>query len=220
MRTKTYTSDAIDVTYDPNKCIHVAACVRGLPAVFDTSKRPWVQPWQAKAEAVAEVVERCPSGALHYQRKDGGEAESPSPITTVVATPNGPYYLRGDLQLAGQEGRETRLALCRCGASANKPFCDNSHRQIRFRDEGRLAREQDEAVDETGPLQIAPRANGSLRLHGPVEIRSFDGSQVYRCTAIALCRCGHSQEKPFCDATHRKIGFTTEATDPKGLEDL
>lgn len=220
MRIKTYTSETIDVTYDPAKCTHAAECVRGLPAVFDTRKRPWVQPWQADAGDVAQVIDRCPTGALHYLRKDGGPAETPSETNTIVVTPNGPYYLRGDLHLAGQDGQETRLALCRCGASANKPFCDNSHRHIQFRDAGRLHHQQDESLDADGPLTITPRPNGSLRLAGPLEIRSFDGSEVYRCTAAALCRCGHSQEKPFCDATHRKIGFNTESTDPKGLKDL
>ena len=51
-----YTSADIDVTYDAKRCIHAAECVRGLPAVFDTQKRPWVQPDNANADAVAEVV--------------------------------------------------------------------------------------------------------------------------------------------------------------------
>ena len=71
-----YTSADIDVTYDVKRCIHAAECVRGLPAVFDTKKRPWVQPDKANADTVAEVILRCPSGALHYERKDGGAAES------------------------------------------------------------------------------------------------------------------------------------------------
>lgn len=216
MSTKNYTSDAIDVSYDPQKCIHAAECVRGLPAVFNTRLRPWVQPWQADADVVAEIVERCPTGALHYRRKDGGADEAVEPANTVVVTPNGPYYLRGDLRLAEGQAPETRLALCRCGASANKPFCDNSHRQVGFRDPGRLARQQDEEAGAGGPLEIKPQPNRSLRLVGPLEIRSFDGNEVYRCTAAVLCRCGHSHEKPFCDATHRSIGFKTEAQDGTG----
>lgn len=68
---KTYTSETIDVSFDPARCIHAAECVKGLPQVFDTKKRPWINPQNASADQIAEVVERCPSGALEYQRKDG-----------------------------------------------------------------------------------------------------------------------------------------------------
>lgn len=58
--------------------------------------------------------------------------------TTVEIRPNGPLYLGGRLRLQTPGGRTTRqmyrVALCRCGASPNKPFCDNSHRLIGFRD--------------------------------------------------------------------------------------
>jgi CDGSH-type Zn-finger protein len=58
--------------------------------------------------------------------------------------PNGPLYVRGSIEVRDADGsifrRDTRLALCRCGQSRNKPFCDNSHRQAGFRDAGRLAR--------------------------------------------------------------------------------
>lgn len=68
---KTYTSETIDVSFEPARCIHAAECVKGLPQVFDTKKRPWIDPANATADQIAEVVERCPSGALEYHRKDG-----------------------------------------------------------------------------------------------------------------------------------------------------
>ena len=74
-KVKTYWSDDIVVAYDAGRCIHAAECVRGLPGVFDTGKQPWIQPANAAADAVAEVVMRCPTGALHFERKDGGAAE-------------------------------------------------------------------------------------------------------------------------------------------------
>ena len=126
-----YTSEAIDITYDARRCIHAAECVRGLPAVFDTDRRPWILPSGANAEAIAAVIERCPTGALHYTRRDGGAAESPSAQTTIAPVPGGPLYVRGLIQLRSADGRllveDTRVALCRCGQSQNKPFCDNSH---------------------------------------------------------------------------------------------
>jgi uncharacterized Fe-S cluster protein YjdI len=135
-----YTSEAIDVTYDARRCIHAAECVRGLPEVFDTDRRPWILPSGASADAIAAVIERCPSGALHYTRRDGGAAESPPEQTTITPVTGGPLYVRGLIQLRSADGslivEDTRLALCRCGQSENKPYCDNSHIGTGFDDAG------------------------------------------------------------------------------------
>ena len=80
---KSYWSDDLVVTYDAARCIHAAECVRGLPGVFDTGKRPWIQPGNAAADAVAEVVMRCPTGALHFERKDGGGTEQAPEQNTI-----------------------------------------------------------------------------------------------------------------------------------------
>lgn len=138
-----YTSENIVVYYQPRLCIHAAECVRGLPQVFDTAKKPWIQPENADADAIAEVVARCPSGALQFERLDGGEPEPIPPNLSAQLMPNGPIYLRGAMEVRDEAGKVlyegTRVALCRCGASSNKPFCDNSHLQTGFRAEsGRL----------------------------------------------------------------------------------
>ena len=65
-RLQTYETPEITVTFDPNICIHSGACVRGLRAVFDVSRRDWVRPAAAPAEDVAAQIRRCPSGALQY----------------------------------------------------------------------------------------------------------------------------------------------------------
>jgi uncharacterized Fe-S cluster protein YjdI len=131
-----YTGAALDVTYDAQRCIHAAECIRRLPAVFDKSKRPWVQLDQAAADQVAATVLACPSGALHYQGKDGLPAEPIPAHTTIRLAKNGPLYVHGDFTIVNGAGelvlKESRAALCRCGASANKPFCDNSHKRIGF----------------------------------------------------------------------------------------
>ena len=135
-----YTDDAIEITYDPHRCIHAAECIRELPAVFDSGRRPWIVPSAASADEIAKVIARCPSGALHFKRWDGGESETPELPTTVVATPGGPYYVRGLIQLKSADGtsvfEDIRMALCRCGQSHNKPFCDNSHFYCGFDDPG------------------------------------------------------------------------------------
>jgi uncharacterized Fe-S cluster protein YjdI len=64
---KPYTAEGITVTFDAAICEHSGNCVRGLPAVFDAGRRPWIQPAGAPAAEVAEAVRRCPSGALQYE---------------------------------------------------------------------------------------------------------------------------------------------------------
>ena len=66
---RTYDAETISVTYDASLCFHAAECVRGLPEVFHPDVRPWITPQAADADRVAEVVERCPSGALSHVRR-------------------------------------------------------------------------------------------------------------------------------------------------------
>jgi uncharacterized Fe-S cluster protein YjdI len=136
---KEYTAKAITVTFNPELCIHAAECVRGLPAVFDRNRRPWVQADAAPPEEIATVVGRCPTGALHFVRHDGGPAEPIPAETTIAPQPNGPLYVRGLVEIRNAAGdlvrRDTRLALCRCGQSQHKPFCDGTHRTIDFQAE-------------------------------------------------------------------------------------
>jgi Iron-binding zinc finger CDGSH type/Divergent 4Fe-4S mono-cluster len=114
----------------------VRNCVRGLPEVFNADARPWVVVDAADADAIAATIETCPTGALHYRRLDGGRQEEPSEDTTIEPRPNGPLFIRGLVRIVDRDGRlvreDTRLALCRCGASENKPFCDGSHRRVDF----------------------------------------------------------------------------------------
>jgi len=205
-----YTSEAIDVTFDAKRCIHAAECVRGLPTVFDRDRRPWAQPGNAGADDVAKVVTRCPTGALHFERNDGGEAEPIAGENIITLVEDGPLYVRGNVEIRAASGetafKETRLALCRCGASGNKPFCDNSHLQIQFREAGGLSTIQ-AAVAEQGSLTVTPLPNGPLLLRGRFEIRSADRQTSYHGTKAELCRCGGSRNKPFCDGTHRRNGF-------------
>jgi CDGSH-type Zn-finger protein/uncharacterized Fe-S cluster protein YjdI len=210
-----YKSDAIVVTYDLARCIHAAECIRGLPAVFDTRRRPWVQPENAAAGEIAAVIERCPSGALHYERLDGGTAEPTPGHNVIQAITDGPLYASGDLEITTPQGTvlldDTRVALCRCGASKNKPFCDNSHWEIDFAAPGTLApdrTEQDAETAQDGRLRIVLSENGPLELRGSFVIASEDADTAYAGGRAWLCRCGGSGSKPFCDETHRKNGFT------------
>jgi uncharacterized Fe-S cluster protein YjdI len=68
-RLQTYTAaDGFTVTFDPTRCTHSGKCVRGLPAVFDGKRRPWVLVSGADTTTIEEQVRRCPSGALQARR--------------------------------------------------------------------------------------------------------------------------------------------------------
>lgn len=69
MSRKDYVGKEVTVSFDPEVCRHAAECVRGLPEVFDTKKRPWIQPDNARGEQVTAQVARCPSGALRIERR-------------------------------------------------------------------------------------------------------------------------------------------------------
>jgi CDGSH-type Zn-finger protein/uncharacterized Fe-S cluster protein YjdI len=199
---------AITVSWSRRRCIHVAECVRGLPAVFEPGRVPWIEPAKAAADRVADVVRRCPTGALHFERHDGGAAEPAPAVNTVVPDPDGPFYLSGDVEVVAQDGvavvRDTRIALCRCGATKNRPFCDGSHWDAGFDDAGRLgeggAAPQDAAP--AGPLGVAFGAGGPLYLEGRFVLVSARGDARRELGGAELCRCGASRSKPFCDGSH------------------
>ena len=134
---RVYANDRIEVSWEPAFCIHAAECVRGLPAVFDSQRRPWIIVDNGSADEIGEVIRRCPTGALHFRRLDSGPQEPVPEQTTVQEQPNGPLFVRGNVAVFSQDHillrEDTRVALCRCGASENKPFCDGSHRKVGFR---------------------------------------------------------------------------------------
>jgi uncharacterized Fe-S cluster protein YjdI len=136
--TREYGTPEITVQWFASRCIHSANCVRALPRVFDPKRRPWVEPSAATADAIAEAVLRCPTGALHFVRHDGGPQEAPDVPTTLTPIRNGPLYVRGDMEARSLDGtsirRDTRMSLCRCGLAENIPFCDNTCRKMHWRE--------------------------------------------------------------------------------------
>lgn len=190
-------------------------CLRRAPQVFNTWEQPWVRVENGTVDEIVEAVERCPTGALHYESSDGSPLEQPQAINTVFVARNGPYYLRGDLEIVMHDGsilRETRASLCRCGASENRPFCDNAHRAARFFDPGTHVpvENADSPMATGGKLRITPQPNGSLRFEGTFELKDAMGQVIFKGEREWLCRCGGSGNKPFCDSTHKRNGFSTE----------
>lgn len=205
-------TDDLTIHFDGKTCIHARRCVLGLPGVFDPDARPWIQPGETPTDEIVAIIEACPSGALSYERKSGpGEAAPKS--NTVRVWENGPLEVRGDVRIEGQAPRH-RALICRCGRTANPPFCDNSHHDG-FQATGLPAFKGDKDTDlpaADGPVEISARENGSVMIAGNVEVIGSDGGRVARTGKAWLCRCGASGNKPFCDGSHGKIGFRKAGT--------
>jgi CDGSH-type Zn-finger protein/uncharacterized Fe-S cluster protein YjdI len=207
---KVYKGQGVSVQFNAARCIHAAECVHGLPAVFNPQARPWIQPSKATSDEVVAVVARCPTGALQARYDDGRAAEAVSPRNELHIVSDGPHHLRGDIELRDDSGkalaRETRMALCRCGASGNKPYCDNSHVGSGFKDEGTCS-PGEVAPLATGPLTLTLCTDGPVQCDGPVAIFDVFGEQATTLQQTWLCRCGASKNKPYCDGSHQAIGF-------------
>jgi len=134
---RVYRNAEIEVTWSPSFCTHIRACVGGAPEVFRPKERPWINVDAVDAQRILEVVDRCPTGALHARLLNEPEPVEAIDPTEVAVQQDGPLFVRGNVMVVGADGsvvrQDTRLALCRCGASGNKPFCDDSHYRIGFK---------------------------------------------------------------------------------------
>lgn len=136
---------------------------------------------------------------------------------------DGPLLVRSPLRVRGADAEETeegvakpKAALCRCGESTNKPFCDGTHRDTEFQASGpidttRAIPESEAAAgEEGGELVVTAHANGPLHFDGVVEMSGDGHEGSARYLKPWLCRCGASKNKPFCDGSHKEIGFEAE----------
>ena len=132
-KTKEYSKGELTVVWKPDLCYHSGNCVKGLPSVFKPDEKPWIQVDGATADAIMAQVDNCPSGALSYYLGTKDEEEH-QPFRAQVAA-NGPVILTGKVEIEMADGSKKvmeKCALCRCGASDNKPFCDGSHKKVDF----------------------------------------------------------------------------------------
>jgi CDGSH-type Zn-finger protein/uncharacterized Fe-S cluster protein YjdI len=197
----------ITIRFDTKRCIHSRHCVLEAPKVFRANTPgTWIHPEAASIEHVVHVAHNCPSGAISYERRDGGPPEAPPAVNVVRLRENGPYAVNAAIALSGTA--QTRATLCRCGRSNNKPYCDNSHIAAGFQATGEPATiESDPLEFRGGRLTVDPLPDGPLQLMGNVEICAGTGRTITRAQNARLCRCGASSTKPFCDGTHARIGF-------------
>ena len=209
----TYENDAIKVTWDKNRCIHAAKCVENLNSVFNTDQKPWIQPENASAEDVTDTVELCPTGALQYEMITGERTEKPASQNRITIAEDGPLYISGEIEVQNPDGEtiltDTRFAFCRCGASGNKPACDNTHLEEEWTGDAKADSSNMNRVDSEshGKLLIKLMKDGPAIVEGTYVLDSPESGSVTSDKGIALCRCGGSSKKPFCDGTHFHIGF-------------
>ncbi len=204
---KTYAGQDIEIEFEMKRCVHARSCFLKLPQVFDPSRRPWVDPDAAPAEEIAAMIRSCPSGALTFRRLDGGVEETPPQINRVAVLENGPLALAGDVTVG--EDKMPRATLCRCGKSANKPYCDYAHVKAEFTATGEPTTEAKQDELERGSGLVATAIpDGPLKLDGPMELTTGTGKGIGKMRRAFLCRCGASKNKPFCDGSHKEIGFT------------
>jgi CDGSH-type Zn-finger protein len=138
-RRETYTGKEITIHDNRALCAHAGICTDSLSAVWRMRQNPWIDPDAADATAIIDIIRECPSGALSYSVA-GVEQRDTNRTPAIQATKDGPYKVTGGVALDGQEwgdgASHEHYTLCRCGASKNKPFCDGTHWDIGFRDDG------------------------------------------------------------------------------------
>jgi CDGSH-type Zn-finger protein/uncharacterized Fe-S cluster protein YjdI len=197
--------------FEEKKCIHSRQCVLSRPDVFMPNVAgEWIHPENATPEEIAALAVSCPSGAITYERTDGGKDESAPLVNLARIREHGPIAFHADLEIEGKTAA-FRATLCRCGASKNKPYCDSSHVAAGFSATGEPPIIESQPLGaRNGKVTVTPAKNGPLLVQGNLEIVSGTGHTVNRVTKTALCRCGQSSKKPYCDGTHAKVGFTTE----------
>ncbi|MEO0607854.1 MAG: CDGSH iron-sulfur domain-containing protein [Pseudomonadota bacterium] len=209
-----YKGSSETVTWDRRLCIHVGECGRAKGDLFLAGRDPWCDPDFADRADTTQVVARCPTGALAVHDDTGQLVEATPAENTVTVSNDGPLYVSGDLDLVGRSedmfSVTRRVALCRCGASKNKPFCDNSHRDSAFQDAGAVGDTGLADIESGGPLEIKRIPDGPIEVSGNFTLRAGSGRAAWSGRKAYLCRCGHSANKPFCDGAHKDAGFKAD----------
>jgi CDGSH-type Zn-finger protein len=120
----------------------------------------------------------------------------------ALVTSAGPLKITGNITLIDEDGEVSHanhLTLCRCGASNNKPVCDDRHLEIELFDMGNI-NQASECMPLNRPRTVTITAvkDGPLKFRGYLRVYNRKGQE---CTTMqgALCRCGRSTKKPFCD---------------------
>ena len=180
-KVETVRGTKVTIHFEAQKCVHSRNCVLGRPDVFVPNVQgEWIHPDRATPDEVAALAANCPSGAIRYERHDGVANEQAPLVNTVRVRENGPLTFSAVLLVAA-DAETYRAALCRCGASAHKPYCDGSHTTVGFAASGEpLTIESQPLAKRDGVLTVDPTPNGPLKLTGSVELVSGTGCTINR----------------------------------------
>jgi CDGSH-type Zn-finger protein/uncharacterized Fe-S cluster protein YjdI len=203
----------VTIRFDASRCVHSRNCVLGHPEVYVPNvKGEWIHPDAASAEVVMHTALACPSGAIRVSHNDGSAtSDTPPVVNTVRIRENGPLAVEAELQIRGEPQVSPRATLCRCGQSANKPYCDGAHAAAGFTATGEPAAKEFTALEvRNGPLNVQPLKDGPLMVTGNLEVVSGTGRTTDKVTKTFLCRCGQSKSKPYCDGSHKAAGFVAD----------
>ncbi len=183
-----YFGKQITIHDDRGICSHAGFCTDGLPKVFRMGVEPWIDPNAETIEKIIETIKKCPSGALSYSI-DGVKYDNFSEQPEVKIVEDGPYFVSGNIELFDDDKPESNehYALCRCGNSKNKPFCDGQHWYTKFRDEGKaqnIGLNKNEKVAEIQKLaqtgQSENSAMSTLREFPTLDTLVFKGAQLHK----------------------------------------
>ncbi len=123
----------------------------------------------------------------------------------LLVSSGGPLRMTGNITLIDEDGEVThsnKLNLCRCGSSINKPICDDQHLDIEFFDAGAIGQLSDwMTVKRPQTITVTCVKNGPLKFRGYLRVYNKRGQECITMNG-ALCRCGKSSRKPFCDTKH------------------
>lgn len=203
----------VTIEFDGARCIHSRNCVLTHPEVFVPNvKGEWIYPDAAPADEVIRLGQMCPSGAIRVFLNKGSLSSDAAPVVnTLRVRENGPLAIDAQLLVKGELHEGPRATLCRCGQSKNKPFCDGAHVAAGFQATGEPPAKEFTALEtRNGPVDVQPLPNGSLKVVGNLELVSGTGRTINKVTQTFLCRCGHSKNKPYCDSSHKAVGFQAD----------
>jgi len=128
-----YAGPEIVMTDDNSLCSHAGFCVREHAKAWDMVEH--ANDEETRASLVA-MIERCPTGRLEYYMPPDESPIERALEQEIGIVENGPLWVRGGIPVESADGEpyevRNRVALCRCGASKNKPLCDGSHTDVHF----------------------------------------------------------------------------------------
>ncbi len=205
-----------EITIHDNRgiCAHIGHCTDGLPEVFRMKTEPWIDLDATDTEKIIRAIRQCPSGALSYtinnELHDSVEREA-----GIIISKDGPYFVVGGIEFKDPKGDVTEspehYALCRCGGSKNKPFCDGTHWYNDFKDDSEWA------TAEAATISSAPSDSEYVEIGSVDDFSDGEGKLIeIEGKNIALFRSG-SDFGAISDVCLHKGGALSEGDLRNGL---